>query len=217
MSHPRPKESCPHREAILDAAWDLLLKHGYKGMTIDELANAVNVAKGTVYLYFESKEDVALSVIERWHQQTQVTLRSIIRGKGTCAERLHQLIVERVLSKFLRVQQLTHGLDELMVPLRPRLLQRRHRYHESESLIFAELLIEGRTRGEFEFDDPFAVGFAIVQATNSLLPYSLSPCEIGAIDVVRERTTVLADLLVRAVLRHTLPDDEVGPVPSDRF
>jgi AcrR family transcriptional regulator len=217
MSAPRTKEPPGHRDAILDAALDLLLANGYKRMTMEDLAAAVNLGKGTVYLYFESKEDVALSVIDRWNQCMQTRLRSVVRGRGTSAERLRALIIERVMARFETVRQFSQGLDDLLDPLRSSLRLRREKYHQAESLVFAELLIEGRTRGDFEFDEPFQTAGAMVLATNSLLPYSLSPHELGSPCEVREKVSVLADLLVRAVTRHPSPDDGVGPETPDQI
>ena len=61
------------RDAILDATDDLLIKFGYKKMTIDDLAREVGIGKGTVYLHFPSKEEIALShidrIIEAWRRK----------------------------------------------------------------------------------------------------------------------------------------------------
>ena len=43
------------REAILDAALTLFGRYGYRRTSIDDIARAAGVAKGTVYLHVESK------------------------------------------------------------------------------------------------------------------------------------------------------------------
>ncbi len=57
------------REAILSAAVSLFGNYGYRRTSIDDIAREAGIAKGTVYLYFSSKEEIfrALSrqVIER--------------------------------------------------------------------------------------------------------------------------------------------------------
>jgi AcrR family transcriptional regulator len=47
------------RDEILDATDRLLARFGYKKMTIDDLAQEVGIGKGTVYLHFSSKEEIA--------------------------------------------------------------------------------------------------------------------------------------------------------------
>ncbi len=44
------------RDRILDAAYQLFLEQGIENVTISEIAERANVAKGTFYLYFKDKE-----------------------------------------------------------------------------------------------------------------------------------------------------------------
>ena len=53
------------RNAILDAAEALFLEHPDRMATVAEVAEAAGVAKGTVYLYFPSKEEMLLALHER--------------------------------------------------------------------------------------------------------------------------------------------------------
>jgi len=45
-------------EAILTAAFSLFGHYGYRRTSIDDIAQEANIAKGTVYLYFKSKEEI---------------------------------------------------------------------------------------------------------------------------------------------------------------
>jgi AcrR family transcriptional regulator len=54
----RERESGERRDAILAAARDLFFEHGIHRTTVDDVAARAEVAKGTVYLYFESKETI---------------------------------------------------------------------------------------------------------------------------------------------------------------
>ena len=53
------------RDAILDAAEQLLLGAPERVASVSEVANQAGLAKGTVYLYFSSKEELLLAVHER--------------------------------------------------------------------------------------------------------------------------------------------------------
>lgn len=66
------------RESILAAAVECFTKYGYKKASIDEIAQAAGVAKGTVYLYCENKEDL-------FYQAVHVELRDWI---ATIAKRI---------------------------------------------------------------------------------------------------------------------------------
>lgn len=53
------------RDAILDAAERLLLRSADHGANVAEVADEAGLAKGTVYLYFPSKEELLLALHER--------------------------------------------------------------------------------------------------------------------------------------------------------
>jgi AcrR family transcriptional regulator len=52
-------------ERILDAARELMLRYGYDKTTINDIAKATGVSKGTVYLHYASKEDLFEAVFWR--------------------------------------------------------------------------------------------------------------------------------------------------------
>lgn len=61
-------------EAILDAVNRLLSEKGYDLMTMDDVADAVGVAKGSLYKHFSSKEKLAAAVMTRLLGETLAVL-----------------------------------------------------------------------------------------------------------------------------------------------
>ena len=61
----KERERMVREELMIDHARRLLLKHGYQNLNLDELAGAVEYSKGTIYLHFSTKEDLALAVSTR--------------------------------------------------------------------------------------------------------------------------------------------------------
>src|SRR5918999_5432501 len=55
---PRRQPPDVRRDQILDAAEQVLVRRGLAAATMAEVAEAAAVAKGTVYLYFESKAEL---------------------------------------------------------------------------------------------------------------------------------------------------------------
>jgi AcrR family transcriptional regulator len=60
----------PHQRAeratrILDSAAELLLRHGYRRVTIDDVAAGAGIGKGTVYLHWKTREQLFGAVFER--------------------------------------------------------------------------------------------------------------------------------------------------------
>lgn len=97
---PRTKPAELRREELLDAAQRLFLAKGIGGTSIDDIAGAAQVAKGTFYLYFPSKEALLAAIQERfvtafcqrlevamarcgphrWRQRLQTWVKTIIEG-----------------------------------------------------------------------------------------------------------------------------------------
>jgi len=195
-----PKEAV--KEAILDATDRLLARYGYKKMTVEDIAIEVGIGKGTIYLHFTSKEEIVLSHVDRIVERVKDKLREIARSDASAAERLRLMLLTRVLFRFDSIQHYTQSLNDLLAALRPGLLARRAQYFEAEAQIFAELLMAGRQSGEFDFEDDNATARALLQATNGLLPYSLSTTELGERKEVEKRAAAVADLVMRGLLNR---------------
>ncbi|MGB9339769.1 MAG: TetR/AcrR family transcriptional regulator [Polyangiales bacterium] len=61
----RERERTARREAILDAAQELIASEGYYGVRMDAVADAAELSKGTLYLYFENKDALCAAVATR--------------------------------------------------------------------------------------------------------------------------------------------------------
>ena len=195
-----PKEAV--KEAILDATDRLLARFGYRKMTVEDIAAEAGFCKGTIYLHFASKEEVVLSHIDRIVERLNSRLTEIAQSNTAAAERLRLMLLTRVLFRFDSIQHYTQSLNDLLAVLRPRLLTRRAQYFESEAQIFAAVLTAGRESGELSFENEHATAHALLQATNGLLPYSLSTTELGEREEVEQRTADVANLMVRGLLSH---------------
>ncbi len=59
----REREKLARKEAILNAAQGIFFDKGLDRATVDEIAEATELSKGTIYLYFKSKEELYISVL----------------------------------------------------------------------------------------------------------------------------------------------------------
>jgi AcrR family transcriptional regulator len=188
------------KDAILDATDRLLSQSGYKKMTIDDLAREVGIGKGSVYLHFRSKEDIALSHIDRIIDRLCNRLHEIADSDATCERRLADMLVERVLFRFDSVQHYTENLNDMLAKIRPKLLKRRERYFQREAAIFKKVLDEGECQKIFRTGSTDEEALSLIVATNSLLPYSLTTHELGERSEIEKRARALSQLLLRGLL-----------------
>jgi AcrR family transcriptional regulator len=61
----KEREKEHRKEEILDAAQKVFFEKGLTTATMDEIAEAAELSKGTLYLYYKSKEDMYLAVMMR--------------------------------------------------------------------------------------------------------------------------------------------------------
>ena len=188
------------REAILDATDVLLSQNGYKKMTVDDLAAAVGIGKGSIYLHFPSKEEVVLSHIDRIIERLKTELAEIAALKISAEERLKKMLVKRVLFRFDSVQHYTQSLNDLLSAVRPNLLARRENYFAEEAQIFASVINEGENSSIFETDNALKTAETFLLATNSLLPYSLTAQELGERGEIEEKVRQIANLLLKGLI-----------------
>jgi AcrR family transcriptional regulator len=78
----RPKE-------IVEAAFEEFSRNGYAATTLEQIAERAGVTKGTIYVYFENKEQLFISMVR---ELTKATLDTVIdmfeRHQGSTAELL---------------------------------------------------------------------------------------------------------------------------------
>jgi AcrR family transcriptional regulator len=189
------------RDLILDGVDVLLAEHGYQDMTMTDLAREVGIGKGTIYLHFRSKEEVTLSHIDRIVDRMLQRLRELATSKDSADQRLRKMLHTRVLTRFDAVQHYTQSLNDLLAALRHELLIHREKHFDQEAEVFAGVLKEGQTSGIFQFDDLKATSHALLDATNSLLPYSLSAKELGKRARIEKQVDQIASLLLNGLIR----------------
>jgi AcrR family transcriptional regulator len=74
---------------ILDAAEALLVRFGYRRTTVDDVARAAGVGKGTVYLYWPSKMELVATVLTRQSAEMLAEQLAVVRA-DPAEVRLHR-------------------------------------------------------------------------------------------------------------------------------
>ncbi len=90
---------------ILEAAMAVFIEQGFGGAKIIDIAKQAKVAKGTVYLYFETKEEIFQAVVRQYIQPTHTDIRQLAsKLEGSCSEIL-ALIIHRFYQEFVGNEQ----------------------------------------------------------------------------------------------------------------
>jgi AcrR family transcriptional regulator len=89
----RRKEERPRE--LLDAALDLFVERGFAATRMEEIATRAGVSKGTLYLYYPSKEELLKAVIrERLSDEINAVADEAARHAGSASELLRKLYVQ---------------------------------------------------------------------------------------------------------------------------
>jgi AcrR family transcriptional regulator len=184
------------RPALLDAAERLLLRYGYRQMTVDDLARQARIGKGTVYLHFDSKEEVALAVVNRWNEQVFDRLRVLAAEPRPPVQRLLRMLEARVLGRFDQLGDAPESMHDMLAAIRPALLIQRERLLDAEARLFAGVL-RGVASGT-RLSEPVLLrtARALLTGTNWLLPYYQDPSQRSTRAHVQRQTRDVALLLV---------------------
>jgi AcrR family transcriptional regulator len=62
---PRPNVSEERKDQILNAAEEVFTEKGFDEARMEDIADELGLSKGTVYLYFKSKNDLIISILDR--------------------------------------------------------------------------------------------------------------------------------------------------------
>jgi AcrR family transcriptional regulator len=88
----RRKDARP--QEILEAALSVFAEKGFAAARMDDIAARARVSKGTIYLYFESKEAVFRALVQATLARRVADLAAVARGhKGAIAPLLRELIL----------------------------------------------------------------------------------------------------------------------------
>jgi AcrR family transcriptional regulator len=91
----RDRKKLQTRDRIVSAALDAFTRRGIDGATIDEIALAADVGKGTVYNYFSTKEDIVVAFLLDIERETQRKMSHLTQRRGS---------LESILTRFIQLQ-----------------------------------------------------------------------------------------------------------------
>lgn len=165
-------EKQERRKAILEAAKTVFAEKGYDAAILDEIASKVGYAKGTLYLYFSSKEELFLTLMETEIGKLIDIIRNVSQRPSRPLEKVSTL-VKKVLNHFEANREFFRiftpergGLTEKHHPkLRKRILPK---YKEALSLT-SQLIKEGMDKGEIRKSDPLTLAHALTGLVNAMI------------------------------------------------
>lgn len=156
------------RKEILTAAARIFHEKGYQATSIQDIAEAVGILKGSLYYYISSKEDLLFEVITEVHEQALRNLEQVERLEGDALAKLRLLIEAHVLNNVENLSETAvfyHDFRSLGEERRRKVIEERDVYEG----FLRGLLRDGQRRGIIRDDlDPKMLAIGILGMINWL-------------------------------------------------
>ena len=139
------------RRRLVEAAIRLFAEKGYESASVSEIVAAAGVTKGSMYHYFQAKDDLLLEIYDRVLAMQMDRLERLAAGPGTPVDRLRAVAVDVVVTTVEQFDAATvffRSMHLLEPGTRATVRARRRRYHER----FRALVEEGQASGLLRTD-----------------------------------------------------------------
>lgn len=179
------------RAKILLAAQERLWHYGFKKTTIDEIAADAGIGKGTIYLHFSSKEEIALEIIAQFKRESLDEVRRLaFDPQKTVTARLKDVLLQPILMSHARCSQSPAAL-EMLTSIRPNIEAYLKPILQEELAIMAQVLEAGNLQGIYSINDTIATARTLKQMCSGFwMPF---PCVAGEA-AIREAVSDIVDL-----------------------
>ena len=164
------KEHAVRRNEILDATGKLIYSKGYEQMTIQDILDDLQIAKGTFYHYFGSKQELLEALIERMQKTAKLLLEPIVYNTALSALAKFQHFFA-TLARW-KTEQKTFLLAVLRVWYTDENVLVRHKLHVAGvkwiTPFFAVIIRQGIEEGVFSTNYPEHVSEVVVHLLDDM-------------------------------------------------
>ncbi len=165
------------RRRIIDCARTVFFRDGFQHANLNEVAQSAEVAKGTLYRYFENKGDLYVAVLAENGAAFESKMREVAKQPGSATDRV------RALGRFYFEHWVTHREyfrifwafenQSLIGELPAQVVESVAGLWESCLGILAEVVKRGVESGEFADRDPWEVANILWTTANGVIQIEL--------------------------------------------
>jgi TetR/AcrR family transcriptional regulator, cholesterol catabolism regulator len=180
----RRRGSKKREREIIDAAAEIFRKRGYAETSVQDVADAVGILKGSLYYYIDSKEDLLYQVLSEVHDDARVIVDEVSQMDAPPLERLHLYIRRHIAynaHNLTKIAVFYHDFNLLSKERRKEIVEHRAVYEH----FVEELVEEAQRRGDVDKSiDVKIAAFYILGAVNWVYTWydprgRMNPEELG--------------------------------------
>ena len=172
---PRPNVSDERKAQIINAAEDVFTQKGFNEARMDDIADKTGLSKGTLYLYFKSKDDLIIAILDRMFQREMKQMEGLDQADLSAADaiwKMTEAVTNNILG-FVRLVPIVYQF--LALAFRNKYVQKALKKYINQYIDMITPIIEqGIKSGEFRKVDAREVAIAmsaIIEGTLLLWVY----------------------------------------------
>ncbi len=163
----KSRKTAPAKEQeIIAAAASLFKKKGYRATTLEDIAAAVGMLKGSLYYYIRSKEELLYLVVRDPIRQAYNRLEEIVNSDVPVPEKITQAIANHVTifhQHYPHIAVYLHDFHNVMQKLQDSAIEAPKEYQQ----LLTQLVQQGVDSGDLRSDlDVMVTGYAILGMCN---------------------------------------------------
>jgi AcrR family transcriptional regulator len=184
------------RQQVLEVAASVFFEKGYSAATIEDIAERVGILKGSLYYYFETKEELLFEIVDGVFNFGLENERHVRQTGGSPLEQLRALIRLHImqLGEHLEPGAVLLNDTRSLSPERRAIIRRKEREYSS---FFTERISDGIKDGSIRRDvDPQLAAYAILGAVNSMYRWYRPDRKVSLRRTADQYSALLIDGLV---------------------
>lgn len=196
---------------ILDAAAGVFHEKGYVASSIQDVADAVGILKGSLYYYIDSKEDLLFGILVDTHHESMRRLAQWQQIEGDALTKLRAFIEGHLMANIanrVKIGVFLHDFRSLSPERRQAIIKDRDVYDG----YVRTLIREGQEEGLVNPDaDPKIVAMALMGMMNWIYQW-YDPAHPGGVEP-RDLARSFADFALAGLADRGVPASSIGAFP----
>ena len=186
------------RDTILENAKCLFIEHGYHGLSMREIAEAVGVSKAALYYHFKDKEELFIAVLNRGLDLISQQIDVIEKKSNSNEEKIRQFM-EFVLTQPAGQRAVIRlGTQEISQLSQEARKEFDETYHAKFIGKIKTIFINGMLSGEFKEVDPDIATWSLL---GIMYPY-LYPSHVGSFSLDQEKIQLVINIHLDGIQQH---------------
>jgi len=159
------------KEKIIRNAQAIFANRGFFRATVEDIAQATGVAKGTVYLYFKDKQELYTATIDAHFGRVLSILSEIEARKVPATDKMHEIAVQ--FAKYMNTLKATYMLYSFEnITVTGKALKHMHLIIGARIVamtdIISRIVKQGIEKGEFNNVDPMVTAFYFLNTIRTM-------------------------------------------------